>query len=306
MSLWSANCILLGVDFCNRPFYHDPTLGRGAPPNQMSGILLILVILLVSGYLGLSWHFIGHWRGVSPWPRQPGREHFLLGTLLVVHALVLMLPVLRFGALSMGVGTALSLLAWIMLLIFWTGSYFARMDGLQVFLVPLAAIGVLMAEVLPIPHTLYEINNPAFLLHLLVSLLAYSLFAIGALLAVLMLLQERALHDRRFALARRMPPLLVLENLMFQTLGTGFVLLTCSLLSGVFFAEEVFGRAVPLSHKVVFAFLSWLVFGGLLLGRKLHGWRGRIAIRWTLAGFALLLFGYIGSKVVLQFFLHKL
>ncbi|WP_231895339.1 inner membrane protein YpjD [Vogesella sp. LIG4] len=267
---------------------------------------MILVILLLSGYLGLSWHFIGHWRGVSLWPRQPQREHFLLGVLLAVHAMVLTLPVAHSGALNMGLGSALSLLAWIMLLIFWTGSYFARMEGLQVFLVPLGAIGVLMAEVLPLPHTLYQVDNPAFILHLLVSLLAYSLFAIGALLAILMLLQEKALHEHRFALAKRMPPLLVLENLMFQTLGTGFVLLTFSLLSGVFFAEEVFGRAVPISHKVVFAVLSWLVFGGLLVGRKLHGWRGRIAIRWTLTGFALLLLGYIGSKVVLQFFLHKI
>jgi len=271
----------------------------------MSGILLILVILLVSGYLGLSWHFIGHWRGISLWPRQPQREHFLLGVLLTLHALVLTLPVVQFGALSMGLGSVLSLLGWIMLLIFWTGSYFARMDGLQVFLVPLAAVGVLLSEVLPIPHTLYPVDNPAFILHLLISLLAYSLFAIGALLATLMLLQEKALHEHRFALAKRMPPLLVLENLMFQTLGTGFVLLTLSLASGVFFAEEVFGHVVPVNHKVVFAVLSWLVFGGLLVGRKLHGWRGRIAIRWTLAGFALLLIGYIGSKVVLQFFLNR-
>jgi len=271
----------------------------------MSGFLLILLILLTAGYAGLSWHFLAHWRGVASWQRQPVREHSMLGLLLLLHAAVLSLPVLQEGGVRLGVGSVLSLLSWLMLLIFWTGSYFARMEGLQIFLVPLAVAGVLMAEVLPIPHTLYAVDNPAFILHLLVSLMAYSLFAIGALLAILMLWQEHALHQKRFALARQMPPLLVLENLMFQTLGTGFILLTLSLISGVFFAEEVFGKAVPLSHKVVFGGLSWLVFGGLLVGRKLHGWRGRLAIRWTLAGFALLLFGYIGSKVVLEFVLHR-
>jgi ABC-type uncharacterized transport system permease subunit len=271
----------------------------------MSGFLFILLILLACGYLGLSWHFLAHWRGVASWQRLPVSEHSLLGVLLLMHAAMLAMPVLQDGGVRLGVGSVLSLLSWIMLLIFWTGSYFARMEGLQIFLVPLAAIGILMAEVLPIPHTLYAVDNLPFMLHLLVSLLAYSLFAIGAMLAVLMLLQERALHHKRFALARQMPPLLVLENLMFQTLGTGFILLTLSLVSGVFFAEEVFGRAVPMNHKVIFGLLSWLVFGSLLVGRKLHGWRGRLAIRWTLAGFALLLFGYIGSKIVLEFVLHR-
>lgn len=168
----------------------------------MSGFLLILLILLAAGYAGLSWHFLAHWRGVASWQRQAFREHSLLGVLLLLHAAVLTVPVLQDGGVRLGVGSVLSLLSWLMLLIFWTGSYFARMEGLQIFLVPLAAAGVLMAEVLPIPHTLYPVDSPGFMLHLLVSLMAYSLFAIGALLAILMLWQEHALHQKRFALAR--------------------------------------------------------------------------------------------------------
>ncbi|MFD2449183.1 cytochrome c biogenesis protein CcsA [Vogesella fluminis] len=95
-----------------------------------------------------------------------------------------------------------------------------------------------------------------------------------------------------------------MENLMFQTLGTGFLLLTASLASGVLFSEEVFGKPAVFNHKTVFAVTSWLVFGALLIGRRYRGWRGKLAIRWTLGGFALLLLAYIGTKAVMQFILQ--
>lgn len=271
----------------------------------MSGLLFILVTLLTFAYLGLSVHFLGHWRGRVLWPRQARIEHPLLGGLLLLHAVVLALPVIQTGTVSIGVGTALSLLSWMMLLIFWTGSYFARMEGLQTFLLPMAFVSVLLAEALPLPERVYAVNDVAFLLHMVVSLLAYSLFAIGALVAVLMLVQETALHERKPGrISRQLPPLLVMENLMFQTLGTGFLLLTASLVSGVLFSEEVFGKPAVFNHKTVFAVTSWLVFGALLVGRHYRGWRGRLAIRWTLGGFALLLLAYIGTKGVMQFILH--
>src|SRR6185437_8631494 len=68
-----------------------------------------------------------------------------------------------------------------------------------------------------------------------------------------------------------------------------FVLLTLTVLSGVFFSEELFGKPFTLTHKNVFAILSWFIFGGLLAGHYFRGWRGRTAVYWTLAGFTALL-----------------
>jgi len=48
-----------------------------------------------------------------------------------------------------------------------------------------------------------------------------------------------------------------------------------------------------------------VVFAVLLWGRWQRGWRGRIAVRYTLAGFLLLMLGYFGSKVVLELILHR-
>ena len=71
------------------------------------------------------------------------------------------------------------------------------------------------------------------------------------------------------------------------------------------FSEELFGKPLQFSHKVIFGILAWLIFGTLLFGRLRWGWRGRIAQRWTLAGFLVLLLAYIGAKFVVEVILHR-
>ena len=83
------------------------------------------------------------------------------------------------------------------------------------------------------------------------------------------------------------------------------MLLTLTLASGILFSEQVEARALRLDHKTVFAILSWLMFGGLLVARKTSGWRGRGAARWVLVSFAALLLAYVGSRFVFEVLLHR-
>ena len=83
------------------------------------------------------------------------------------------------------------------------------------------------------------------------------------------------------------------------------MLLTLTLATGAIYSEEVFGRALRLNHKTVFAILSCVIFGLLLAGRWRYGWRGRRALRWTLAGFVMLLLAYVGSRFVIEVILGR-
>jgi ABC-type uncharacterized transport system permease subunit len=51
--------------------------------------------------------------------------------------------------------------------------------------------------------------------------------------------------------------------------------------------------------------VSWGVFAVLLWGHYLYGWRGRVAVRWTVSGFVFLLLAYLGSKFVIEMLLHR-
>jgi ABC-type uncharacterized transport system permease subunit len=70
-------------------------------------------------------------------------------------------------------------------------------------------------------------------------------------------------------------------------------------------SEQLTGQWIRADHKTVFAFISWLIFGALLIGRKVRGWRGSKATAWTIAGFIMLLLAYVGSRFVLEVLLNR-
>jgi len=109
-----------------------------------------------------------------------------------------------------------------------------------------------------------------------------------------------------FALAiDRLPALLTMEKLLFRLIGIGFFLLTLTVLSGVIFSEELFGKAFKWEHKTIFTMLSWILFGVLLAGRRWRGWRGKTALSFTLTGFTTLFLAYVGSRFVFEVILHR-
>ena len=147
---------------------------------------------------------------------------------------------------------------------------------------------------------------PAFKAHISIAMLAYSLLTIAALHALLMAVVERRLHHPSMpSVLTNLPPLLTMETLLFRVIWVGFILLTLTLISGIVFSEEIFGQPLKFTHKTLFGIISWGVFAALLAGRQFYGWRGRIAIRWTLAGFIILLLAYLGSKFVLEVILQR-
>jgi ABC-type uncharacterized transport system permease subunit len=121
-----------------------------------------------------------------------------------------------------------------------------------------------------------------------------------------MAVAERRLRRGRVSRAlASLPPLLTMEAVLFRLIHVAFALLTATLISGIFFSESLFGKALEFNHKTVFAIISWVIFALLLGGRHFRGWRGRVALRWTLSGFAALLLAYVGSRFVLEVLLGR-
>lgn len=175
------------------------------------------------------------------------------------------------------------------------------------FLAPVAVAVVLMAVIMPAQYVVPYGGNPLFRLHFVVAMLAYVLFTIAALHALLMMAMESWLHQGDLpASVGNLPPLIRMERWLFRLLLAAFVLLTATLVSGVFFSEALFGRAFQFNHKTFFALVSWVIFAWLLFGHWRFGWRGKKAIRLTLIGFISLLLAYIGTKFVLQILLGRL
>jgi ABC-type uncharacterized transport system permease subunit len=275
----------------------------------MSGSLHFLAFLLYSTLGLIFWRSV--WRPASTEIAQHATEASATGRLAILVPLALhgalLYPSLFPGAgLNLGVGNTISAISWLTVLVYWLASFRYNMECLQTMVLPGAAICLLLPLAFPEAHAIPHTELPLFKVHLLISLLAYSLFTIAAVHTVLMALAERRLHGHVLShILGKLPPLLTMEALLFRIITVGFILLTLSILSGVMFSEELFHKPLQFNHKSLFALLSWGIYAALLGGRQIYGWRGRTAILWTLAGFAMLLLAYIGSKFVLEVILQR-
>lgn len=260
---------------------------------------LMIILITIYAALGiLAWY----WRSHKDAQTYPIRlEQAILAITLLLHGVAVVLPVAVDRVLIMGWGYAVSVLVWLILVMYFAGGFFYRLRGLQLLLYPLSVLFLTLAMVFPGQHIGYQLNHVPFLLHIIASLLAYSLFALTAVFAILILWLSHSLHTHRFRSNMSfLPPLLSLEKLMFQGMWIGFILLTLSLVSGTFFAESLFGQATTLNHKTIFGVLSWLIYASLLLKRSMTAWRGKRVAVWTLLGFISLMLAYIGSKFALE------
>jgi ABC-type uncharacterized transport system permease subunit len=237
------------------------------------------------------------WRG---W----GRAAIALA--LVVHAVVIAHAIVTPQGLDLSFVNALSLVAGLAVLVAWMSGALAILPGVATMILPVAALCAAIPAISPTAYRFPYADAPFAAAHIAVSLVAYALFVVAALQAMVLTRVEQRLHRGAPSSAEaRTPPLLTLERYLFRLITIGFVLLTISLISGVFFSEEIFGKPAAFTHKIVLTVAGWATFAVLLAGRWRYGWRGRTALKWILAGTLLLLLGYLGSKFVLEVLLHR-
>ena len=248
----------------------------------------------------------------------PERRRVLVaaGTALawVMHGAALISIVFAADNLRLGFAAMLSAALWLSVATYWIENRNLAVDGLRRLVLPVAAVTIALPVLFPGSLVLLAGKSPLFSWHIALSILAYGSLTIAAFHAVLMAVQESSLHSLNTSVSRRnwlvlaldrLPALLTMERLLFRMIGIGFGLLTLTVVSGVFFSEELFGKAFRLEHKTVFTLLSWALFGILLAGRRWRGWRGKTALTLTLTGFATLLLAYVGSRFVLEVVLHR-
>ena len=257
-------------------------------------------------YLALAWHFWNtRWRRADARKGLQAWERAAILVPLALHGWLLYSGIFS-QELRFGFAQALSVMMFLGVALYWIESLFYDLEGMQPLVLPLAAAALPLPAIFPgLASSGAQAAAATFRLHLALAMIAYGLAVIALLHAALMAVLERRLHHKHAGFFASLPPLLTLEQLLFRVISAAFVFLTLTLVSGIFFSEALFGRAMRADHKTVFALLSWLTFGLLLGGRALYGWRGRTALRWTLSGFVLLILAYIGSRFVLEVLLHR-
>lgn len=281
---------------------------------------IVIHAIASAAYAALAWHlWRSRWRraarpAAAARPELSAAERLAILAPLALHAWLLAQGIFGSPELRFGFAFALSAMLWLAVLIYWLESLFFSLIGLQPLVLGAAALGVLLPVWFP-GRLLADASSTDFRIHLGLAIVAYSVLTIALLHAVLMALAERLLHrasageaaraDPLHGPAASLPPLLTIERMFFRLVGAAFVLLTLTLATGMTLSESMFGHPMRLNHETVFAVMAWLTFAVLLWGRLARGWRGRTALRWTVAGFVMVLLANIGTAFVLEVLLHR-
>lgn len=234
--------------------------------------------------------------------------------ILVIHGIALHDSVFTSQGFVFGFAQDLSLIAWVGLAFYWFQSWFLPIASLRWLVLCFA----LVCSVLPMifSGTLISptaVSDPWFKGHFIVATIAVGLLSLAAMHAILMSVQDRALH-RQLAMTPNsrighwledLPPLMTMESLLFNLLYVGFALLSLTVFSGLLFSQTLFGKPLVFDHKTIFALISWFLFAGLLVARWRVGLRGRAAVRWVLSAYTALLLAYVGSRFVLEVILQR-
>ncbi|MGB5246388.1 MAG: cytochrome c biogenesis protein CcsA [Woeseia sp.] len=218
------------------------------------------------------------------------------------HATTLIGLILVPQGLQLSLANSASFVGLQLALIALLGNYDARLRGLTAGLLLLAAVAVMPTGAHPSDDavaTSWQLQA-----HILISLFAYGLLAVGAIVAAFALAQERRLRARQLnSINALFAPLETTERMLFGITTGGFLSLLLAVLSGFLFVENLFAQ--HLVHKTVLSIIALLIFGVLLAGRAFYGWRGRRAVSLYLWGFVILCLAYFGSRFVLEILLHR-
>lgn len=178
----------------------------------------------------------------------------------------------------------------------------------RVFGVPatLLALGCLVyaltkwdAEIVKLPPAL---QSPWFVPHVMVYFVGYAAVALAFALAAIQLLAPRVPAVQRLLTMKAGTIMsgkpLDIEQMSYELVRFGFVLLTIGLLVGSVWAKSAWGDFWVWDPKENWSLVTWLIYGGYLHLRRVRGWRGDKGAWLLIIGFAVVMFTYLGMNML--------
>ena len=127
--------------------------------------------------------------------------------------------------------------------------------------------------------------------HAGLSLLAYAFFSLAFCGALMYLLQERELKNKRFgSFFSRLPSLDALDQLNSHCLAAGFTFLSLGMVTGSIWTKQAWGVYWQWHPKEICSMITWCIFLIQIHQRFTAGWRGKRAAVMTLIGFGVVVF----------------
>jgi len=191
--------------------------------------------------------------------------------------------------------------SWAVLLLYLIIEWRTRSRSLGAFVIPVAFLLLAFASISPgvsdrIQPLIPALQSNWLTVHVLTCFLGYASFAVAFAVGIMYLLKgkEQDGGKEEGVFSRLIPPSDALEELLYQGVVLGFVLLSLGIMTGSVWAHYAWGSYWSWDPKETWSLITWIVYAVMLHARSVRGWRGRRMAVIAIIGFVSVLFTYLG------------
>ncbi len=263
----------------------------------MSNLSEIIQLLAILPYCGIIGYCL--WR----WTQS---QNVCQSTMISLSVVAFIVHVFALGQIitypygwNLQIEFSISLIAAVTILIA-TITQFKRQVHLIIFVIsPIAIASILLAwnaSDQPSKFVAYKLGW-----HVLLSISAFSVYAIAALLSWIIYTYQKYLkfsHPFQSPFFAQLPALESMNILLINLMIACLVLLTLAIATGSYYLTDIFQQ--HLSHKIFFTCLAWILVLLITVKHFLQGWKSHQLAYWIWSGFIFLALAYLGSKYMLE------
>jgi len=208
---------------------------------------------------------------------------------------------------KMGIGHApfsnlyesLVFFAWTLMLLYLLMEWRTRNRSIGTFVTPLAFLAMAYASFSPsisshIQPLIPALKSNWLISHVITCFFGYAAFALSFGISIMYLLKRPDKAEERNLFLRLIPSRAILNDLSYQMIVIGFLMLTLGIITGSVWAHSAWGTYWSWDPKETWSLITWLVYAAVIHARMVKGWTGKKIAILSIVGFACVLFTYFG------------
>jgi len=211
------------------------------------------------------------------------------------------------GSYKMGIGHApfsnlyesLIFFAWTLMFLYMIVEWRTRNRTFGTFVTPLAFLAMAYASFSPsisshIQPLIPALKSNWLISHVITCFFGYAAFGVSLALSLMYLLKRLDAPGQKNIFLKLIPPEGILDDLNYQMIVIGFLMLTLGIITGSVWAHSAWGSYWSWDPKETWSLITWLIYAAVIHSRMVRGWKGKKIAILSMVGFACVLFTYFG------------
>jgi len=189
--------------------------------------------------------------------------------------------------------------SWAIILLYLLVEWRTKNKTLGAFIMPLAFLAMAYASFSPDINSGIQPLVPALksnwlISHVITCFFGYAAFGLSFGISIMYLLKRREREGGRNVFLNLIPSRTILDELNYQMVVIGFLMLTLGIITGSVWAYSAWGSYWSWDPKETWSLITWLVYAAVIHSRLVRGWRGKRIAVLCFVGFFCVMFTYFG------------